>query len=68
MVLIMTLNSPTVSSRFDTVGEFPEQRAYVYHSTEYKELPRLRLNSPTVSCSQKAHAAENRIVLNRAPG
>src|SRR5262244_1439592 len=27
----------------------PKQRTYAFHSTEYRELSRLRLNSPTVS-------------------
>jgi hypothetical protein len=35
--------------RLDTVGEFPKQRTYGFHSTEFKELTRLKLNSPTVS-------------------
>jgi len=34
---------------FDTVGELSKRRTYAFHSTEYKELTRLRLNSPTVS-------------------
>ena len=33
----------------DTVGEFPKQRAYAFYPTEFKELTRLKLNSPTVS-------------------
>jgi len=40
---------------FDTVGELSKRRTYAFHSTEYKELTRLRLNSPTVSWSPKAH-------------
>jgi hypothetical protein len=35
--------------RLDAVGEFPKQRTYAFHSTEYKEFTHLRLNSPTVS-------------------
>ncbi len=37
------------SSQADTVGEFRKQRAYAFHSTEFKKLTQLRLNSPTVS-------------------
>jgi hypothetical protein len=41
--------------RFDTIGETSTQRTCAFHPTEYKELTRLRLNSPTVSRSPKAH-------------
>jgi hypothetical protein len=43
------------SSPVDTVGEASKQRTYAFHSTEYEELTRLRLNSPTVSPLPKAH-------------
>ena len=33
----------------DSVGEFPKQRTYEFYPAEFKELMRLRLNSPTVS-------------------
>ncbi len=54
----------------DTVGEPSKQRTYAFHSTEYKELTRLRLNSPTVSSSPKAHFLHSRRVIlarHRAP-
>src|SRR5215468_12137926 len=38
-----------MSRRPDTVGEFPKQRTYAFYPGEFKELTRLRLNSPTVS-------------------
>jgi hypothetical protein len=40
----------------DTVGEFPKQRAYAFYPTEFKELTRLKLNSPTVPSPPKAHS------------
>ena len=39
----------------DTVGELSKRRTYAFHSTEYKELTLLRLNSPTVSLLPKAY-------------
>src|SRR5215470_16499605 len=41
--------------RVDTVGKFPKQRTYAFYPAEFKELTRLRLNSPTVSSPPKAH-------------
>jgi len=43
------------SCTVDTVGEFPKQRAYAFYPTEFKELTRLKLNSPTVSLLPKAY-------------
>ena len=33
----------------DTVGEPSKQRTYAFHSTDFKGLAQLKLNSPTVS-------------------
>jgi hypothetical protein len=43
----------TLSSRRDTVGEFPKQRTYAFYPIEFKELTQPRLNSPTVSAVPK---------------
>jgi hypothetical protein len=58
-----TERSPLIScpfGRMDTVGEFPKQRTYAFYPTEFKELTRLRLNSPTVSILPKGHRAFER--------
>jgi hypothetical protein len=44
-----------LSYRRNIVGELSKQRIYAIHSVEFKELARLRLNSPTVSGAPKAH-------------
>jgi hypothetical protein len=38
-----------MSSVNDTVGEFQKRRTYAFYSTEFKDLARLKLDSPTVS-------------------
>jgi hypothetical protein len=40
---------PCGFGKLDTVGEFPKQRTYVFCPTEFEELTRLKLNSPTIS-------------------
>jgi len=45
----------------DIVGEFPKQRTYAFHPTQFKELTQLKLNSPTVSTSR-----QNRFCANRS--
>src|SRR5262245_22458225 len=42
-------SGPDVFGGLDTVGEFLKQRTYAFYPIEFKELTRLRLNSPTVS-------------------
>jgi hypothetical protein len=43
------LDASCACGKRDTVGELPKQRTYALYSTEFKELARLKLNSPAVS-------------------
>jgi hypothetical protein len=52
----------------DTVGEFPKQRSYVLYPAKFKELTRLRLNSPTVSSQPKGQTTVLRMSSWRAEG
>jgi hypothetical protein len=39
----------TSINQLDAVGEFPKQRTYAFCPTAFKELTKLKLDSPTVS-------------------
>src|SRR5215510_7003067 len=56
---------PEKSCTVDTVGEFPKQRTYAVYPIEFKELTRLRLNSPTVSLLPKAYEEPGQISPKR---
>src|SRR5262245_8012408 len=54
------------SNQSDTVGEFPKQRTYAFYPGEFKDLTRLRLNSPTVSSPPKANAEACSYLLRKS--